>query len=98
MEPEILIWDDKTWSEIPEQDNPAFDYIEGERPLGRRGICLMICKVLPYEANSVGEDGYVVIEVPLMGDVTRRGLFWELKDAKIFAEELLTQLNNKTNK
>jgi hypothetical protein len=89
---EILKWENSQWHEIPKQDNPAFDYKYNdarlqERIIGRHNHCLMICKVEDYESKSVGKDGYVVIEVPLdTKDVIRRGLFWHLEHAEMFAE------------
>ena len=81
----ILIWEDKNWAEIPQQDNPAFN------KKGRRNKSILVMKVLPYEATAVGENSYCVIEVPLEGDVFRKGLFWKLEDAKLFAEALSTR-------
>lgn len=85
---EVVIFEDKKWNEIPEQDNPAFDYVYEDDRLKKGFNCLMISKVLPYEEKSVGKDGYVVIEVPIHGDVIRRGLFWNLNDAKAFTGAL----------
>ena len=85
---EIIIFKDKMWNEIPEQDNPAFDYVDGESKNGRNQKCLMITKVLPYRQKCVGQDGLVVIEVPLEGDVISRGLFWNLEDANLFAKTI----------
>lgn len=87
---DIVLFKDQNWSEIPKQDNPAFDYVYEDSRLqqgfkGRRKECLMITKVLSYEEKAVGKDGYVVIEVPIKGDVIRRGLFWNFDDAKSFA-------------
>lgn len=91
MKLEILTWEDKQWHEIPKQDNPAFDYEYNdarlqERIVGSHNRCLMICKVENYESKLVGKDGYVVIEVPINGDVISRGLFWNLEHAQMFAE------------
>lgn len=87
---EVIIFETKMWNEIPQQDNPAFDYLYENQRLqegykGRRNECLMITKALPYEQSSVGANGFVVIHVPLNGDVIRRGLFWNIGDAKLFA-------------
>ena len=90
---EVLIFENKTWIEIPQQDNPAFDYLyentrtkEGYK--GRKHECLMVTKVLPYEEYAVGKNGYVVVYVPIYGDIIRRGLFWNIEDAKLFAFRL----------
>jgi len=89
----IVIFKDKTWKEIPKQDNPTFDYIYEntrlqEGLIGRRTHCLLICKVLPYRSNGVGKNGYEVVEIPITGDIVTRGLFWHLEYAKLFAEAL----------
>lgn len=83
---EILIFKDKMWNEIPEQDNPAFDYI-GENGT-RKQECLLITRALPYKQKIVGQLGYCVIHIPLEGDVINRGLFWNLKDSEVFAEAI----------
>ena len=90
---EIVRFKKQNWMEIPKQDNPAFDKIYENQRLqegykGRRTHCLLICKTLPYEAKSVGKNGYVVIEIPLTGDIIRRGLFWDFENAELFAEAL----------
>lgn len=87
---EVLIFENKNWSEIPKQDNPAFDFQESSK--NRKEECLIVAKVLPYESQSVGDKGYVVIHVPITGDVIRRGLFWNLEDAKTFACKASAQL------
>ena len=97
---EIVVFKDKMWNEIPSQDNPAFDYKYDdvrlqERIIGRNNVCLMICKVLPYHQKVVGKDGYVVIEVPNEGDVIKRGLFWNLDNAELFAESFSNKVDNK---
>jgi len=91
---EIIKFKDKTWTEIPKQDNPTFDYKYDdprlqEHIIGRRHHCLLICKVLPYEYKAVSNDGYVVIEIPITGDVIRRGLFWNFDNAELFASALV---------
>lgn len=78
---EVVTFKDLNWSEIPDQDNPAFDYLENGG--GRRNTCLLICKAFPHDSGQ-----YVVIEVPLSGDVIKRGMFWGFKHATIFAEAI----------
>lgn len=93
---EIVIFENKKWNEIPEQDNPAFDYVYENNRLkegfkGRRNACILISKVMEYRSKGVGENGYSVIEVPLNGDVIGRGLFWNIEDARLFAGALAKQ-------
>jgi len=85
MKLEIVVFKDKMWNEIPDQDNPTFD--RNGNGL-RKNRCLMITKVLPYRQKCVGKNGYNVIEIPLEGDVITRGLFWNLEDANTFAESI----------
>jgi len=85
----VLKFEHQDWKEIPEQDNPTWDYIND--PLKgkiRRNDYLIVCKVLDYESQCVGEDGYVVIYVPIKGDVIRKGLFWNFENASLFADSL----------
>jgi hypothetical protein len=85
---EIVIFNDKTWKEIPKQDNPAFDYYQvDEYTKHRHNECLMITKASPY-MEKVAIGGYVVNELPIKGDVIHRGLFWHLEHAELFAEAL----------
>ena len=83
---EIVKFETQNCQDIPEQDNPVFDYIKNDRVLGRNNECLMLCKVLPYEEISVGKNGFVVIYIPKQGEIKRLGLFWTLKNAETFAE------------
>jgi hypothetical protein len=83
---EIVKFETQNLQDIPEQDNPVFDYIKNDRVLGRRNECLMICKVLRYEEMSVGKNGFIVIYVPKQGEIRRIGLFWNFKNAETFAE------------
>jgi hypothetical protein len=85
---EVLIFEDKNWVEITYQDNPTFDYFLQDNVKVRKEECIIVMKVLPYEARAVSEGGYCVIHVPLKGDVIRRGLFWNLVDAKLFADTI----------
>lgn len=82
---DTLIFRDKNWAEIPKQDNPTWDF---QSNWLRRQECILVMKVLPYEQKSVGVNGYSVIHVPLDKDVVRKGLFWNIEDAILFAEAL----------
>ena len=88
---ELIIFEYKMWTEIPEQDNPAFDYLRKDPRNVRREECVMITKALPFDQKVVGKDGYVVIYVPLNGDVIKRGLFWELEFAEKFGKRLVKE-------
>jgi len=86
----IKIFKNQRWNEIPPDENPAFDWVDNSDgyPNGRREAFIVITKVLPYEFKAVGENGYVVSFVPKSGDVIRRGLFWNLEDAEVFANKI----------
>lgn len=88
---EILIFKDKMWNEIPEQDNPTFDYFYGDPSKARKHECILISKALPYKQKCVGKNGYSVIFIPLIEDVVSRGIFWNLEDAELFANALSNQ-------
>lgn len=81
----IIIFRNQNWSQIPYQDNPAFENDGSHRKNERMRRCLLVMKVFPHESNDVGKDGYEVTEVPIRGDVIRRGLFWNIDDAIMFA-------------
>ena len=85
---EIVIYQNQNWHQIPVQDNPAFNLDGSGRKNERMKKCLLVMKVLPYESKAVGNDGFVVIEVPIRGDVIRRGLFWNIDDATKFAVKI----------
>lgn len=91
---EIVVFKEKKWDEIPEQDNPTFDYVNSEGD--RRSPCLLICKVLPYKAKCVGGNGYSVIEIPKKGEIISKGLFWNIENAELFAKALQKHLTQQT--
>ena len=82
---EIVIYE-KRWDQIPHQDNPAFHYRTNDKN-ERVNEAILVMPVLPY-LKCVGRFGFSVIEVPLMGDVVTRGLFWHKEHALLFAEAL----------
>lgn len=85
---EIIIFEKQTWREIPKENNPAFDFISDRSGEYKRSKAyILICKVQTW-IKVVSKKGLIVIEIPLEGDVIRRGLFWNLKNAKLFAETL----------
>lgn len=75
---------DKTFAEIPQQDNPAYG----------KEACLMIVK----SGNDAKNNGaqWMVIEIipvdnPYEEDsIWRRGMFWQIENARLFAQ---TQAN-----
>ena len=40
------------------------------------------------KSKITGTSGYVVIEVPIWGDVIRRGLFWNIEDTELFPHDI----------
>jgi len=80
---EIVDFSGKTFREIPEQDNPAYQATEK---------CLMIVKQLQQELPYVNAGKLVVLLIEPVPDpyeqesVTQLGLFWELEDAMLFAK------------
>lgn len=75
---------DKTWQEIPDEDNPAM--VHGDD----REECLIIYKgkYQGYKSKTRGviDGGIVVSLVALEGGVTGLGVFWKVDVAELFAE------------
>jgi len=77
---EIVNFNDRTFGEIPNQDNPAFDKHE----------CIMIVLSGELESKNNGAK-YSVLHIQPTDDpyneetVTRKGMFWEMEDAHNFA-------------
>jgi hypothetical protein len=83
---EIVNFANLTWQEIPEQDNPAFQYIEHPvRGKSRPSECIIIFK---GRHNMITDGGIVVAHIPLEQDITKKGVFWRLEEAEKFAELL----------
>ena len=78
---EITIFENQTWQEIPEQENPAMFYVNRSRP----EECVMIFKGR-YDRITAG--GFVVALVPIEGDIIKQGVFWRLETAVLFAKAL----------
>ena len=74
---EIVDFRTKTFGEIPEQDNPAYDIHE----------CVLICKA---EDDQTGL--YVVAKIDEnhkdKDEVSQLGLFWNIDMALLFAENI----------
>ncbi len=84
---EILKFLDKTWQEIPDQDNPAMQYWHLKNWYRRHEECIMIFK---GRYKGVANGGFVVAKVPLEGDITLMGIFWLPEAANLFAVALVT--------
>lgn len=89
---EIVVFENKRWQEIPEQDNPVFDYCFDHQKQKKVRVkeCILVCKVANIK-ETVGENGYSVIYVPTYGEITRKGIFWTIENAIIFANSLITK-------
>ena len=70
---------DKTWQEIPNQDNPAMPYE------GQIEECLMIFK---GKCQGINDGGFVVARVSYETDITKLGVFWKVEVAERFAESI----------
>lgn len=87
---EIVKFLNETWQEIPEQDNPAMNTFKTKE--GRiKQECILIFKG-KYQGtcNSCGvaDGGFVVALNPKQGELIKKGIFWTVKDAELFAEVL----------
>jgi len=82
---DIVKFEDKTWQEIPDQDNPAMIYFPDQSNYGApiTKECLIIYK---GTHDRFLNGGFVVAHNPKEGDITRLGVFWRLEAAELFAE------------
>lgn len=87
----LVVFEKMNWSQIPQQDNPGFDYLMGDRANDRRNACVLVCKLQDHEIESPVGVQYVAIEIPLRGDVISRGKFWHLEHAELFGNALINQ-------
>jgi len=74
---EIVKFLDKTWREIPQQDNPAIPY-EGQTQ------CIMIFKGDKEDFRITG-GGVIVAKVEPGEDIQQLGVFWTPESADLFA-------------
>ena len=79
---EIVKFLDKTWQEIPEQDNPCMGHIRaGDGSLINQECIIIFKGKYPLITNG----GFVVAVNPLHGDIISKGVFWRSESAEIFA-------------
>ena len=90
---EVIVFKNKRWQEIPDQDNPTFDYCFDYQKQEKVRVkeCILVCKVANLK-ETVGESGYSVVYIPSRGEITRKGLFWTLENAIIFADALAIKI------
>ena len=92
----IINFSEKTFREIPKQDNPAFMTKKEWDELGENG-CIMIVKQYkqtpPYmNCGRICVLDIAVVEFPEEEEnVTQLGLFWELSHALLFANALVKE-------
>lgn len=90
---EIVKFLDKTWQEIPEQDNPAMqcNMIKDMDNFGAliHPECIMIFKG-SRENYQITNGGFVVANVPKNGDIIKLGVFWNANIAELFAKSFDT--------
>ncbi len=84
---EIVKFLDKTWQEIPEQDNPAMRHVKTNEGLINQE-CIMIFK---GKYPLISDGGFVVAVNPLHGDIIKKGVFWTVESAEFFASALALQ-------
>lgn len=81
---DVLIWNDKTYREIPEQDNP------------NKSECLIICKQEYIEPPKINTGKWMVIycKESISSDFAPHtiGLFWDIKYAELFANVIITNI------
>ena len=82
---EIVKFLNQTWQEIPDQDNPAMNYFETKDGVVKQE-CILIFK---GKYAGISKGGYVVAVNPKKGDITKKGVFWNIENAELFAESLV---------
>lgn len=70
---QVFIYEKLIFNQIP--NSPAVDYVHGSGGLQRKKACIIVCKAV------VADDMFEVIEIPFAGDVIKKGLFFDLKQA-----------------
>ncbi len=73
----IIKFLDKTWQEIPTNENPAMNYE------GHVDRCIMM---FGGGYTGVTNGGIVVAKVEPASDITLLGIFWNINTAELFAE------------
>ena len=87
---EVFIYKNHNWSQIPEKINPAYININN-----KSFYALLICKVLPSECSVTGMDGYIVTDISGRFVACRRlGIFWQLRNAELFAVNYAKDIEN----
>jgi hypothetical protein len=89
---DIVKFLDKTWQEIPKQDNPAMrcNMVKDRGNFGAltHPECIMIFKG-KYQGcakrQGVSDGGFVVAMVPKEGDIINLGVFWRAELAELLA-------------
>ena len=79
---EIIKFEDQTWQDIPDQDNPAMHKQMFDDGFRRPEECIMIFR---GEYSRITNGGFVVAHVPLEGDIIKQGVFWSIIKAELFA-------------
>lgn len=87
---DIVEFLDKTWQEIPVQDNPSMHHHHFTDGYRRPDEVIMIFK---DGRKRITQNGFVVAYVPLEGDIINKGVFWTSDSAKLFAQALSAHAN-----
>ena len=97
MKKQIIDFREKTFSEIPEQDNPAFMSKAEWDSLNESG-CLLITKQDEQKPPYKNCGRFCVFDIGVVENpkedesVTYLGLFWEIENAMLFAEAYTSKL------
>lgn len=94
---EIVKFLDKTWQEIPEQDNPAMQCNMIKDPDNFGALIhpefIMICKGT-RDSYKITNGGFIVLRSPKNGDIIKLGVFWRRENAELFAEIVANDINS----
>lgn len=89
---DLLVFKNLDWAGIPQNENPAFKKTLFFERGQKEWYAVIICKASEWHQKTVGKDGYVVLDASVdVPDVLHLGLFWNLENAKTFAESYIRQ-------
>lgn len=70
---DVFIFENTVFSQIP--NNPVNDFVHGSGGVQRKKACIIVCCAV------LDEDMFEIVEIPLAGEVIKKGLFFDLKQA-----------------
>lgn len=96
---QIVDFHEKTFNEIPRQDNPAFMNKKEWDAAGEDG-CLLITKQDPNKTPYKNNGRFCVFEIEPVENIDNNdsviylGLFWDINVARLFAESYVQYIED----